>query len=138
MTRSARQTAVERVRLYCAFPTNLPAALELCLWLVPVFPATSLSVSVRREEEEKSDNMKQLENRTLDSKIELEIMDALDEIKAVNRRHETINTAEVLKASAARREKGSAALVSQSLCCGKRRTSERRKFGFKSRNLAPP
>ncbi|CAM9778246.1 unnamed protein product [Ascophyllum nodosum] len=60
-----------------------------------------------REEEEKSDNMKQLENRTLDSKIELEIMDALDEIKAVNRRHENIDTAEVLRASAARREKGS-------------------------------
>ncbi|CAM9375359.1 unnamed protein product [Ectocarpus sp. 12 AP-2014] len=58
-----------------------------------------------REEEEKSDNMKQLENRTLDSKIELEIMDALDEIKAVNRRHETVNTEDVLKASAARRNK---------------------------------
>lgn len=56
-----------------------------------------------REEEEKSDSMKQLENRTLDSKIELEIMDALDEIKAVNRRHENIDTAEVLRASAAAR-----------------------------------
>lgn len=56
--------------------------------------------------------MKQLENRTLDSKIELEIMDALDEIKAVNRRHETVDTANVLKASAARREKGAAGLVS--------------------------
>lgn len=96
-----------------------------------------LSVSVRREEEEKSDNMKQLENRTLDSKIELEIMDALDEIKAVNRRQETVDTAEVLKASAARREKGSAALVSQSLRCGKRWTSERRKL-LGSHNLAPP
>lgn len=53
--------------------------------------------------------MKQLENRTLDSKIEMEIMDALDEIKAVNRRHETVDTAEVLKAAAARREKGAAA-----------------------------
>lgn len=59
-----------------------------------------------REEEEKSDNMKQLENRTLDSKIELEIMDALDEIKAANRKHENVDTAEVLRASAAaRREK---------------------------------
>lgn len=67
-----------------------------------------------REEEEKSDNMKQLENRTLDSKIELEIMDALDEIKAVNRRHETVDTADVLKASAARREKSAVGLVS---CC---------------------
>lgn len=69
---------------------------------------------VCREEEEKSDNMKQLENRTLDSKIELEIMDALDEIKAVNRRHETIDTADVLKAAAARREKGATGPVSSS------------------------
>lgn len=64
--------------------------------------------------------MKQLENRTLDSKIELEIMDALDEIKAVNRRHETVDTADVLKASAARREKSAAGLVSRwwHLCIG--------------------
>lgn len=57
-----------------------------------------------REEEEKSDNMKQLENRTLDSKIELEIMDALDEIKASNRKHENVDTDEVLRASAAARK----------------------------------
>eukprot|EP00752_Nemacystus_decipiens_P011335 g10072.t1 len=68
--------------------------------------ATEKEHKEARELEEKSDNMKQLENRTLDSKIELEIMDALDEIKAVNRRHETVDTADVLKASAARREKG--------------------------------
>ncbi|CAM9803223.1 unnamed protein product [Ectocarpus sp. 6 AP-2014] len=67
--------------------------------------ATEKEHKEAREEEEKSDNMKQLENRTLDSKIELEIMDALDEIKAVNRRHETVNTEDVLKASAARRNK---------------------------------
>lgn len=48
--------------------------------------------------------MKALENRTLDSKIEMEIMDALDEIKSVNRRHETIDTEAVLKVAAARRE----------------------------------
>lgn len=69
-----------------------------------------------RELEEKSDNMKQLENRTLDSKIELEIMDALDEIKAVNRRHETVDTADVLKASAARRENGLSGAVSGPRC----------------------
>lgn len=59
--------------------------------------------------------MKQLENRTLDSKIELEIMDALDEIKAVNRRHETVDTEDVLKASAARRDKGSGLVSSQDM-----------------------
>lgn len=61
--------------------------------------------------------MKQLENRTLDSKIELEIMDALDEIKAVNRRHETVDTADVLKVAAARREKGLGDLVSNRGVC---------------------
>lgn len=80
-----------------------------------VLPPLILLISCR-ELEEKSDNMKQLENRTLDSKIELEIMDALDEIKAVNRRHETVDTADVLKASAARREKGVAGLVSSHAC----------------------
>lgn len=66
--------------------------------------------------------MKQLENRTLDSKIELEIMDALDEIKAVNRRHETVDTAEVLKRSAARRENGTADPVSYAVVWRKPRT----------------
>ena len=76
----------------------------------------SLAAAPFREEEEKSDNMKQLENRTLDSKIELEIMDALDEIKAVNRRHESVDTADVLKASAARRKRGASDLVSWTDC----------------------
>ncbi|CAM9449298.1 unnamed protein product [Chrysoparadoxa australica] len=54
-----------------------------------------------REEEEKVDNMKALENRTLDSKMEMDVLDALDEIKAVNKRHEHVNTAEILKAHGA-------------------------------------
>jgi Saf4/Yju2 protein len=43
-----------------------------------------------------------LENRTLDSKIEMDILDALDEIRAVNTRHERVDTAAILaKRSAA-------------------------------------
>ncbi|CAM9627976.1 unnamed protein product [Choristocarpus tenellus] len=57
-----------------------------------------------REEEDKSDSMKALENRTLDSKIEMEIMDALDEIKSVNRRNEHVDTSVLLERSAARRK----------------------------------
>ncbi|OQS04152.1 coiled-coil domain-containing protein 94 [Thraustotheca clavata] len=45
-----------------------------------------------REEEEKGDSMKQLENRTLDSKREMDILDALDEIKAINQRHAKVDT----------------------------------------------
>lgn len=45
-----------------------------------------------REEEEKQDSMKALENRALDSKIEMDILDALDEIKASNQRHERVDT----------------------------------------------
>lgn len=50
----------------------------------------------KREEEDEYDNMRALENRTLDSKIEMDVMDALDAIKAVNQRHERVDTNKVL------------------------------------------
>jgi hypothetical protein len=46
-----------------------------------------------RADEERADAMKALENRTLDSKVEMEILDALDEIKAINKRHEHVDSA---------------------------------------------
>ena len=49
-------------------------------------------VRKEREEEDKLDAMKALENRTLDNKNEIDILDALDEIKAVNHRHEKMDT----------------------------------------------
>ncbi len=45
-----------------------------------------------RVNEEKGDAMKELENKTLDSKMEMEILDALDEIKALNARQVSGNT----------------------------------------------
>ena len=45
-----------------------------------------------QEEEEKLDAMRALENRTLDSKNEMDILDALDETMAINRRHERVDT----------------------------------------------
>ncbi len=39
-----------------------------------------------RVREEAGDAMKELENKTLDSKMEMEILDALDEIRALNAR----------------------------------------------------
>ncbi|KAF4316415.1 hypothetical protein BBO99_00008507 [Phytophthora kernoviae] len=51
----------------------------------------------QREEEEKGDAMKALENRTLDSKREMDILDALDEIKAINQRHSKVDTDKLLQ-----------------------------------------
>ncbi len=47
---------------------------------------------LEREKEDEQDAMKALENRTLDSKIEMDVLDALDEIKSINQRHERIDT----------------------------------------------
>lgn len=57
-----------------------------------------------REEEEEVDAMKALENRTLDSKVEMDVLDALDEIKAINQRHERVNTDALLAINAAKRD----------------------------------
>ncbi|KAI9028896.1 CWC16 protein [Phycomyces nitens] len=48
------------------------------------------------EEEEREDPMQALENRTLDSKREMEIMDALDEIRTRNARSERVDVDDVL------------------------------------------
>ena len=50
-----------------------------------------------RVEEEAGDSMKTLENRTVDSKREMDILDALDEIKAINQRHERVDTNMILE-----------------------------------------
>ena len=55
-------------------------------------------VAAEREEEDANDTMKALENRTLDSKIEMDVLDALDEIRAINQRHERVDTNAVLNA----------------------------------------
>jgi hypothetical protein len=60
-----------------------------------------------KAEEEKLDAMRALENRTLDSKTEMDILDALDETLAINRRHERVDTDALLVSIA---EKDSKAL----------------------------
>eukprot|EP00240_Pyramimonas_obovata_P016394 CAMPEP_0118930872 /NCGR_PEP_ID=MMETSP1169-20130426/7415_1 /TAXON_ID=36882 /ORGANISM="Pyramimonas obovata, Strain CCMP722" /LENGTH=286 /DNA_ID=CAMNT_0006873297 /DNA_START=112 /DNA_END=968 /DNA_ORIENTATION=- len=50
----------------------------------------------QREADEAGDAMKALENRTLDSKREMDILSALDEMKALNSRHATVNYDDVL------------------------------------------
>jgi DNA-directed RNA polymerase subunit RPC12/RpoP len=45
-----------------------------------------------RQKEEEGDAMKALENRTLDSKIEMDIIEALDEIRALNARNAKVTS----------------------------------------------
>ncbi|OZJ03160.1 hypothetical protein BZG36_03892 [Bifiguratus adelaidae] len=50
----------------------------------------------QKEEEEENNPMKALENRTLDSKREMDILDALDEIRTRNARNERVDSEEIL------------------------------------------
>ncbi|ORY06068.1 DUF572-domain-containing protein, partial [Basidiobolus meristosporus CBS 931.73] len=50
-----------------------------------------------REQEEKENPLKALENRTLDSKREMEILDALDEIRTRNAKNERVPVEEILE-----------------------------------------
>jgi len=50
-----------------------------------------------REKEEEGDAMKALENRTLDSKIEMDIIEALDEIRALNARNSKVTSDTLLE-----------------------------------------
>lgn len=52
----------------------------------------------KRDGEEMGDAMKSLENRTLDSKREMDIMAALDEMKSMRSRHAGVSSEELLQA----------------------------------------
>lgn len=52
----------------------------------------------QKEEEEKGNAMKALENRTLDSKREMDILTALDEMRSLKARHEAVDTETALAA----------------------------------------
>jgi len=54
-------------------------------------------IKEKRKKEEEGDAMKALENRTMDSKTEMDILDALDELKSLNARHAKVDTNELLE-----------------------------------------
>eukprot|EP00891_Asterochloris_glomerata_P009449 jgi/Astpho2/9449/gw1.00145.97.1_t len=60
--------------------------------------ASKNQLAAEREEEERGNAMKALENRTLDSKREMDIMNALDEMQSLNARHERVDTEAALAA----------------------------------------
>jgi len=50
----------------------------------------------KREQEEQGNAMKKLENRTMDNKMEMDILDGLDEIRELNARNSKLDPVEVL------------------------------------------
>ncbi|GAM29182.1 hypothetical protein SAMD00019534_123580 [Acytostelium subglobosum LB1] len=67
----------------------------------------------QREDEEKNDAMKALENRTVDSKREMEIMDALDELRNLNSKNAEIDHEQLLEYSLKKQEEMEQALAEQ-------------------------
>lgn len=57
----------------------------------------ALEEEKRAREEEEIDPMKNLEHRTMDNKIEMDILDALDEMKAINQRHQRVDINKALE-----------------------------------------
>ena len=81
------------------FDTQNAAAWLLCISLTyAIYCIPHIRTNGCREEEERGNAMKQLENRTLDSKREMDIMAALDEMQSLNARHARVNTDAALEA----------------------------------------
>ncbi|CAL5218438.1 g119 [Coccomyxa viridis] len=69
--------------------------------------------AAEREEEERGNAMKALENRTLDSKREMDIMNALDEMKSLKSRQEKVSGEALLAALQRSTEDDQAALTAE-------------------------
>ena len=89
----------------CPAAAATPAAVEEDLRLIRLLEIAAGRTALHhtcccdcREEEEKGNAMKQLENRTLDSKREMDIMAALDEMQSLKARHERVDTDAALAA----------------------------------------
>jgi hypothetical protein len=52
-----------------------------------------------KDKDAEGDAMRELENKTMDSKMEMDILDALDEMRAQNSRHEKVDVDQILEAN---------------------------------------
>ncbi len=57
----------------------------------------AIEEDAKEREQDEQDAMKALEHKTLDNKMEMDVLDALDEIKAINQRHRRIDSNKVLE-----------------------------------------
>lgn len=69
------------------------------------------AMQLKRQQEEMGDTMKTLENRTLDSKKEMDILDTLDEIRAMNQRHQRVDTDALLSTVHSKKDKDTPVVV---------------------------
>lgn len=60
----------------------------------------ALEEDAKEREDEEQDAMKALEHKTMDNKMEMDVLDALDAMKAINQRHRRVDTDKVLEAIA--------------------------------------
>jgi hypothetical protein len=69
----------------------------------------------QRRQDVDVDTMKSLESRTFDSKLEMDVLDALDEIKAINQRHERVDIEGILEKRVQEEEEKKKTLLASSL-----------------------
>ena len=84
-----------------------------------------------REEEDKLDAMKALENKTIDNKVEMDVLDALDEIKALNRKQQETSVDSILSKIQQQKQSEQVDLNANGVTDEEERMVKSMKFGVK-------